>query len=312
MSSVQIKELLTAGVHFGHQTKRWNPKMCDYILESRSKTHIIDLRQTSRCLNKALEFIREKVAEGKDVLFIGTKKQCRDLLKETAERLEMHYVVDRWLGGALTNFQTIRSSIKRLEELEAIRLQDATEGRSKKEVASLRREEQKLHRNLDGIRKMAELPAVIVVIDIQREQNAVKEGRKLGIPIVALVDTNCDPTLVEFPIPGNDDGIRSTKLIISKVEVAVAAGLCRRKTSRPAKKADEEKDRPAAKAKKEKVAEPEKAAPAEKKKPKKPAEGKDPAKDKPEKKVEGGDPGKDKEKAAPAEKEEPGTEEDAK
>ncbi len=318
MSSVQIKELLTAGVHFGHQTKRWNPKMESYILESRSKIHIIDLRRTSRCLNEALEFIRERVAEGKDVLFVGTKKQCRELLKETAERLEMHYVVDRWLGGALTNFQTIRSSIKRLEELEAIRLQDATEGRSKKEVASLRREEQKLHRNLDGIRKMAEHPAVIMVIDIQREQNAVKEGRRLGIPIVALVDTNCDPTLVEFPIPGNDDGIRSTKLIVSKIEEAVAAGLSQRKR-RPAKKADEEKGGSASKAKKEKAAEPEKKL-------KKKAGGKDPAKDKPKKKAsedkvedkpekpaEGGDPGKEKEKAAPAEKEEaPGPEKDTK
>jgi len=247
VSSVTIKELLDSGVHFGHQTRRWNPKMEDYIFESRNKIHIIDIRKTIRLLDAAMDFIREVVADGKDVLLVGTKKQSREILKETAERSEMHYVVDRWLGGALTNFQTIRLSINRLEELEAIRKESHVEGRSKKEVASLRREEHKLHRNLDGIRAMNNLPGVMVIIDIGREMNAVLEGRKLNIPIVALVDTNRNPALVDFPIPGNDDGIRSTKLIVSKIEEAIHEGLELRKkriAENKEKKEDEKKEKP--------------------------------------------------------------------
>ena len=244
MNSVTIKELLDAGVHFGHQTRRWNPKMEDYIFESRNKIHIIDIRKTIGLLNAAMDFIRDVVADGKDVLLVGTKKQSREILRETAERSQMHYVVDRWLGGALTNFQTIRLSINRLEELEAIRKESQLEGRSKKEVASLRREEHKLHRNLDGIRAMDNLPGVMVIVDIGREMNAVLEGRKLNIPIVALVDTNRNPALVDFPIPGNDDGIRATKLIISKIEEAINEGLDLRKKrieDKKAKKSDEKK-----------------------------------------------------------------------
>ncbi len=244
MSSVTIKELLDSGVHFGHQTRRWNPKMEDYIFESRNKIHIIDIRKTIGLLNAAMDFIRDVVADGKDVLLVGTKKQSREILRETAERSQMHYVVDRWLGGALTNFQTIRLSINRLEELEAIRKESQLEGRSKKEVASLRREEQKLHRNLDGIRAMDNLPGAMVIVDIGREMNAVLEGRKLNIPIVALVDTNRDPALVDFPIPGNDDGIRATKLVISKLEEAINEGLELRKKrieDKKAKKSDEKK-----------------------------------------------------------------------
>ena len=244
MSSVTIKELLDAGVHFGHQTRRWNPKMEDYIFESRNKIHIIDIRKTIGLLNAAMDFIRDVVADGKDVLLVGTKKQSREILRETAERSQMHYVVDRWLGGALTNFQTIRLSINRLEELEAIRKESQLEGRSKKEVASLRREEHKLHRNLDGIRAMDNLPGAMVIVDIGREINAVLEGRKLNIPIVALVDTNRNPALVDFPIPGNDDGIRATKLIISKIEEAINEGLDLRKKrieDKKAKKSEEKK-----------------------------------------------------------------------
>lgn len=244
MSSVTIEELLDSGVHFGHQTRRWNPKMEDYIFESRNKIHIIDIRKTIGLLNAAMDFIRDVVADGKDVLLVGTKKQSREILRETAERSQMHYVVDRWLGGALTNFQTIRLSINRLEELEAIRKESQLEGRSKKEVASLRREEHKLHRNLDGIRAMDKLPGVLVIVDIGREMNAVLEGRKLNIPIVALVDTNRDPALVDFPIPGNDDGIRATKLIISKIEEAINEGLELRKKrieDKKDKKPDEKK-----------------------------------------------------------------------
>lgn len=253
MSSVTIKELLDAGVHFGHQTRRWNPKMEDYIFEARSKIHIIDIRKTRRQLLAALDFIRERVADGQDVLFVGTKKQAREILKESAERLRMHYVTDRWLGGALTNFRTIRLSINRLIELEALREGDALAGRSKKEVASLRREEHKLHRNLDGIRAMEDLPGVLVVFDIGRELNAVREARKLKIPIVAVVDTNCDPTLVDFPIPCNDDGIRATKLMVAKVEEAVMEGIELRKRRIGEKKAKEEKGKEEkGKAKKEK------------------------------------------------------------
>jgi small subunit ribosomal protein S2 len=244
VNSVTIKELLDAGVHFGHQTRRWNPKMEDYIFESRNKIHIIDIRKTIGLLNAAMNFIRDVVADGKDVLLVGTKKQSREILRETAERSQMHYVVDRWLGGALTNFQTIRLSINRLEELEAIRKESQLEGRSKKEVASLRREEHKLHRNLDGIRAMDNLPGAMVIVDIGREINAVLEGRKLNIPIVALVDTNRNPALVDFPIPGNDDGIRATKLIISKIEEAINEGLDLRKKrieDKKAKKSDEKK-----------------------------------------------------------------------
>jgi len=244
VSSVTIKELLDAGVHFGHQTRRWNPKMEDYIFESRNKIHIIDIRKTIGLLNAAMDFIREVVADGKDILLVGTKKQSREILRETAERSQMHYVVDRWLGGALTNFQTIRLSINRLEELEAIRKESQLEGRSKKEVASLRREEHKLHRNLDGIRAMDKLPGAMVIVDIGREMNAVLEGRKLDIPIIALVDTNRNPALVDFPIPGNDDGIRATKLIISKIEEAINEGLDLRKKrieDKKVKKEDEKK-----------------------------------------------------------------------
>lgn len=248
MSQVTIKELLEAGVHFGHQTKRWNPKMEEFIFEARNGIHIIDLRRTYRMLNQALNFIRERVAGGEDVLFVGTKKQVRSIVKETSGRVEMHYVIDRWLGGTLTNFQTIRSSIKRLEELEKLREEDATEGRSKKEMAALRREENRLHRNLDGIRKMSGAPGVLVVVDIIREANAVREGRKLGVPIVAIVDTNCDPELVDLPIPGNDDGIRSSKVIFAQLVEAIEEGLTlRRKNPPPEKKADGEKPAAAAK-----------------------------------------------------------------
>lgn len=241
MSSVTIKELLDAGVHFGHQTRRWNPKMEDYIFEARSKIHIIDVRKTRKQLLAALDFIRERVAEGKDVLFVGTKKQAREILKESAQRLGMHYVTDRWLGGALTNFRTIRFSINRLVELEA--LKDDTAGKSKKEVAALRREEHKLHRNLDGIRKMEDLPGALVVFDIGREINAVREAGKLKIPIAAVVDTNCDPTLVDFPIPCNDDGIRATKLVVAKIEGAVLEGLELRKKRIGEKAGKEEKSK---------------------------------------------------------------------
>lgn len=224
MSPVTIKELLDAGVHFGHQTKRWNPRMEDFIFEARGKVHIIDLRKTSHLLRLAADFVRDQVATGKEVLFVGTKRQVREAVRDSAEKTGMHFVNDRWLGGTLTNFQTIRSSIRRLDELGKLR-ETGAEGRSKKELAALGREESKLHRNLDGIKSMTSLPGVLIVVDIQREYNAVREGRKIGVPIVALVDTNCDPRLVDYPVPGNDDGIRSTRLFLSEMVRAVEAGL---------------------------------------------------------------------------------------
>jgi len=231
-----IQDLLNAGVHFGHQTKRWNPKMEEYIFEARNGVHIIDLRKTARALAAALEFIEAQVKSGRDVLLVATKKQCREMIKETAQRIKMHYVIDRWLGGTLTNFSTIRSSMRRLEELEKMLSPEGSAGRSKKELAQLRREETKLHRNLDGIRKMEHLPGLLIMIDIMREGNAVREARRIGIPVVAVVDTNCDPTLVAYPIPGNDDGIRSTKLIMSLIEQAVISGAARRGTRAAAEK----------------------------------------------------------------------------
>ena len=237
MIQASIQDLLNAGVHFGHQTKRWNPKMEEFIFEARNGVHIIDLRKTVRFLAAALEFVESQVRSGRDVLMVGTKKQCREMIKETSQRIKMHYVIDRWLGGALTNFSTIRSSMRRLEELEKMLSPEGSAGRSKKELAQLRREETKLHRNLDGIRKMERLPGLLIVIDILREQNAVREARRIGIPVVAVVDTNCDPTLVDYPIPGNDDGIRSTKLILALLEQAVASGsACRGVKASPEKK----------------------------------------------------------------------------
>ncbi len=236
MIQANIQDLLNAGVHFGHQTKRWNPKMEEYIFEARNGVHIIDLRKTARALAVALDFIEAQVKSGRDVLLVGTKKQCREMIKETAQRIKMHYVIDRWLGGTLTNFSTIRSSMRRLEELEKMLSPEGSAGRSKKELAQLRREETKLHRNLDGIRKMEHLPGLLIVVDIMREANAVREARRIGIPVVAVVDTNADPTLVDYPIPANDDGIRSTKLVMSLIEQAVAQGTARRGTKAPAEK----------------------------------------------------------------------------
>lgn len=228
MTSVSIKELLEHGVHFGHQSRRWNPKMKEYIFETRNRVHIIDLRKTKKLLERALDFIQGTVAEGKDVIFVATKRQCREIVKETAEKLGQYYVIERWLGGTLTNFRTILSSVERLEELEAIRREGKAEGRSKKEIAALRREENRLHRNLDGIRNMKEPPGAVVVIDIMREANCLREANRLGVPVVALIDTNCDPEMVDYLIPCNDDGIKSTRLIITKIGEAVAAGLARR------------------------------------------------------------------------------------
>lgn len=224
MAVASIKDLLEAGVHFGHQTKRWNPKMKEYIYEARNGIYIINLQKTLKCLNEAYRFVSQVVADGGQVLFVGTKKQAREVVKQAAEKTGMYYVCERWLGGMLTNLQTIRMSIKRLVELEELKEKGTLDLLSKKEAASLRREMEKLHRNLDGIKEMNGLPDVVFLVDPKKEHIAVAEAKRLGVPIVGLVDTNCDPDLVDFAIPGNDDAIRSVQVVVSNMVDAILEG----------------------------------------------------------------------------------------
>ncbi len=219
-----MKELLECGVHFGHQTRRWNPKMAEYIFAERNGIYIIDLQKTLRMLEAAVEFVQAVAAEGGSALFVGTKRQSQEAVLEEAVRCGMYYVNHRWLGGMLTNFQTIRQSIGKLEELEAEETSGKLEKRPKKEVIRLRREKGKLANNLTGIKEMSTLPAVVVVTDTRKEHTAIAEANKLGIPIIAIVDTNCDPDPIDLPIPGNDDAIRSIRLICSVLAEAVIEG----------------------------------------------------------------------------------------
>lgn len=219
-----IKELLETGVHFGHRVRKWNPKMKPFIFTERKGIHIIDLEKTIEYFTEAYNFIKEQVMQGKEVLFVGTKRQVRETIEEEAQRCGAHYVNRRWLGGTLTNFETIKSRVKRMKELERLEEEGQFDLLPKKEALSLRRELMKLQRNLNGIRDMEELPGLLYVIDPTVEQNAVHEARLLGIPIVAVVDTNCDPDLVDYPIPGNDDAIKATKLITSRIADAVLEG----------------------------------------------------------------------------------------
>jgi small subunit ribosomal protein S2 len=216
-----MKELLEAGVHFGHQTRRWNPKMKRYIYGARNGIYIIDLHQTLRLYEEAANFIQRAAENGGVILFVGTKKQAQDAVQEAATRCRMYYVNQRWLGGMLTNFQTIRKRIERLRFLERMELEGKYAGLTKKEAARLVDERIKLERNLSGIRDMPKLPAAIFVVDTKKEHLAVKEARKLGIPVIAIVDTNCDPDEVDVVIPGNDDAIRAIKLICGKLAEAV-------------------------------------------------------------------------------------------
>ncbi len=213
LPTVKVEELLEAGVHFGHQTKRWNPKMKRFIFGERNGIHVIDLNKTLTQIQIACGFLHEVVLQGGTVLFVGTKKQAQQELKDAATRCGMPFVVDRWLGGTLTNLQTIRKSVKRLKDIEALLASPEGEKLPKKEIANYRRELSKLHRNLDGIINMDQPPAVMFVVDIEREQIALREAQRLNIPIIAIVDTNCDPDEVTYPIAGNDDAIRSVKLI---------------------------------------------------------------------------------------------------
>ncbi|MBR1539599.1 MAG: 30S ribosomal protein S2 [Clostridia bacterium] len=224
MAVVAMKQLLEAGVHFGHQTRRWDPKMAEYIFQARNGIHIIDLQKTSKKLDEAYNFVREKAEEGKTVLFVGTKKQAQECIKEAAEKCGMYYVDQRWLGGMLTNFNTIQGRIKRLEDLERMQEDGTFEVLPKKEVILLKKEMEKLQKNLGGIKDMKEIPGVMFVVDPKKEHIAVLEAHKLGIPVVGLVDTNCNPEEVDYAIPGNDDAIRAVKLIADCIANAVIEG----------------------------------------------------------------------------------------
>jgi small subunit ribosomal protein S2 len=219
-----MKSLLEAGVHFGHQTKRWNPKMKKYVFGARNGIYILDLQKTVQCFNAAYEFVRDAAKNGSRFLFVGTKKQAQETIKQAAERAGCFFINHRWLGGTMTNFQTIKGRIARLKDLEKIFSSDYIKRFTKKEAAILKKEMDKLERNIGGIKNMDAHPDVLFVIDIKVEQNAIMEARKLGIPIVAIVDTNCDPELVDFPIPGNDDAIRACQLISSRIADAIIEG----------------------------------------------------------------------------------------
>lgn len=221
MSVITMKQLLEAGVHFGHQTRRWNPKMAPYIFTERNGIYIIDLQKTVKKMEEAYAFVKEVVQEGKSILFVGTKKQAQEAIREEAERCGMFYVNERWLGGMLTNFATIRRRVERLIELEKMEETGYFDLLPKKEVTKLRAEKEKLQRFLGGIKNMKELPGALFIVDTRKERIAVLEARKLGIPIVGIVDTNCDPDEIDYVIPGNDDAIRAVRLITSKIADAV-------------------------------------------------------------------------------------------
>ena len=224
MAVVAMKQLLEAGVHFGHQTKRWDPKMAEYIYQARNGIHIIDLQKTSKKLDEAYKFMKDIAEEGKTVLFVGTKKQAQECVKDAAIKSNMFYVDQRWLGGMLTNFKTIKTRIARLNKLEEMENDGTFEVLPKKEVAALKNEKEKLEKNLGGIRDMKEMPGAMFVVDPKNERIAVLEAKKLNIPIVGLVDTNCNPEDVDYPIPGNDDAIRAVKLITDVMANAIIEG----------------------------------------------------------------------------------------
>jgi small subunit ribosomal protein S2 len=224
MSTITMKELLEAGVHFGHQAKRWNPKMKKYIFGERNGIYIIDLQKTLKLFKEAYDFVRNEASQGKDVLFVGTKKQAQDAITEEAKRCGMYYVSSRWLGGMLTNFTTIRKSIDRLKKIEKMKEDGTYDKLTKKEVAGLEKERTKLEKILSGIKTMPDLPSVVFIIDPRKEDIAVHEANKLGIPVVAVVDTNCDPDNIDYVIPGNDDAIRAIRLMASKIADAVIEG----------------------------------------------------------------------------------------
>ena len=244
MAVVTMKQMLDSGVHFGHQTRRWNPKMKRYIPTERNGIYIIDLRQTLTYVDRAFEFIKETVAHGGSVLFVGTKKQAQEAIANEALRVGMPYVNQRWLGGMLTNFSTVHKRLQRLKELESMEQTGGFQGLTKKEILMLTREKDKLAKTLGGIRDMQKVPSAVWIVDTKKEHIAVGEARKLGIPVVAILDTNCDPDEVDYPIPGNDDAIRSAALLTKVVAEAAAAGLMTRSNAgRPAAEGAEKPER---------------------------------------------------------------------
>lgn len=224
MAVISMKQLLEAGVHFGHQTRRWNPKMDRYIFTERNGIYIIDLQKTVKKVEEAYNFVKELASNGGTMLFVGTKKQAQDSVKEEAERSGMYFINSRWLGGTLTNFQTIQKRIDRLKQLEAMETDGTFEVLPKKEVILLRKEKDRLEKFLGGIKNMKELPSALFIVDPRKERIAIAEARKLGIPIVSIVDTNCDPDEVDYVIPGNDDAIRAVKLLTAKIADAIIEG----------------------------------------------------------------------------------------
>ena len=224
MASQLVKDLVDAGIHYGHRASRWNPKMAPYIFGKRNTIHIIDVRETLKGILLAKKFLAQVVAENKDVLLVGTKRQARKAIEESATAVNMHYVSDRWLGGTLTNFHEIRKRVGRLDQLEQLEADGMLDTYSKKEGSSLRREMRKVRRNLRGIRKMNRLPGALFVVDQRREINAVREARKLNIPVICLLDTDCDPDLVDIPIPGNDDAMRAIEIVVHQLCEAIGEG----------------------------------------------------------------------------------------
>jgi len=233
-----VKDLIEAGIHFGQRTSNWNPKMSPFIYGKRNSIHIIDIRETIKGLLLAKRYVSKVVSEGKDVCFVGTKRQAKEVLERRVPDVKMHFVTERWLGGTLTNFRTIRSRLKRLEELERIEQQDNFQSYTKKMESQLRREMRKIKRNLEGIRSMEKLPGCLVVIDTRRELNALMEARKLGIPTVCLIDTDGSPELADIPIPGNDDSMRSIDVVIREICAAISDGKQQRRTESGSREED--------------------------------------------------------------------------
>ncbi|RKY42374.1 MAG: 30S ribosomal protein S2 [Candidatus Makaraimicrobium thalassicum] len=260
VGSKVIMELLENGVHFGHQTNKWNPKMEKYIFGKKSGIYIIDLKKTEEALAEAAEFLSGLAASGKTVLFAGTKKQAKEIIREEAGRCGMFYVDERWLGGCLTNFTTIRRSVERLNHLQEMKEGEVYESLPKKEKAHIDREEQKLLKNLGGIREMKGLPDCLMAVDAEAESIAIREAHKIGIPVIALVDTNCDPDLIDYPIPGNDDAIRAIRYIVSTLADAVKEGSGGVKKEKPRPKKEEEAPEEKGEEKKEAAVEEPKAA----------------------------------------------------
>ncbi|MBM4148566.1 MAG: 30S ribosomal protein S2 [Lentisphaerae bacterium] len=308
VADLTVRDLLEAGLHFGHQTKRWNPKMKPFIFDKRNGIHVIDLAKSLAAIRAASAFLDETVKSGKTVIFVGTKKQAQATIKDTAAACEQFYVTNRWLGGTLTNMTTVHKSVRKMRDIEALSKNGTLEKMHKKESASLRREFAKLNRNLAGLAAMERLPGAMIVIDINREANAVAEARRLGVPVIAVVDTNCDPDLVDFAIPGNDDATRAIKLVCDILGGTIAAALaeCRLEAARR-KKEEEEAARKREEAQKKAEAERKAAAEAAKEagsaaatpKEKPAAREKPPAKDKtPKAKAEPKEAPADKENAA--------------